>query len=400
MLENRHVAVVGAGVGGMAAALLCARAGARVTLFEEAAEPQAAGAGLLLQPNGLAVLYGLDLDERLRRRGARVSHLRVADAAGRTLLDVPVPRFGEGLDHALVVRRRELLAALADLVAAEPRIDCRFDTEVVDVAVDGRVMHREVDGARSTAADLVVGADGPHSRVRKRSGLTAHVGRTLRYVRGLGPPLPADAAITEYWTERGIFGVAPVDNHATYFYASTHAEPLATALEERDVALFREAWAETLPVAGTLLAGVRRFEDLVVSQVIRVDCPRWTTGRVVLLGDAAHAMAPNLGQGAGSALVDAAVLAWELAQPGEPDEALARYEARRRAAVRVVQKLADRLAWLSDLTHPAARWLRDGALRLLGPRLAGEVPMRLVEQTDPLWLRLAAANPTGAEEPA
>jgi 2-polyprenyl-6-methoxyphenol hydroxylase-like FAD-dependent oxidoreductase len=398
-LENRHVAVVGAGVGGIAAALLCARVGARVTLFERDPTVEAARTGMLLEPNGLAVLYGLDLDERLPRHGARVSHLRVADTRDRTLLDVPVPRFGPDLDHALVVRRAEVLAALLDLVVAEPRVACRFGAEVVDVSPDGTVTHRTSGGGtETTTADLIVGADGAHSRVRKRSRIAARVGRTLRYVRGLGPPLGRRHTMTEYWTGLGLFGLAPVDG-GTYFYASTHADPLASALEERDVGLFRDAWGRVLPVARDALAEVRDLADLVVSRVVRVDCPRWATGRVVLLGDAAHAMAPNLGQGASSALVDAAVLAWELGQPGDLDAALRRWEARRRPAVRVVQRLADRLAWLSDLTHPALRGVRDAAVRHLGALLVGEVPMRLVEQSDPLWLRLAAANPAGGEAP-
>jgi 2-polyprenyl-6-methoxyphenol hydroxylase-like FAD-dependent oxidoreductase len=200
--------------------------------------------------------------------------------------------------------------------------------------------------------------------------------------------------MTEYWTDLGIFGVAPLD-HGTYFYASTDAAPLQSPFHERDMALLRDRWARTLPIAGEVLAGVSRFDDLVVNQVIRVDCVPWSAGRLVLVGDAAHAMAPNLGQGASSALVDATVLVWELSQPGDQDAALARYEARRRPAVRLVQDMADRLAWLSDLTNPAVRWLRDGALHALGAWFIGEVSMRLVEQTDPLWLRLAAANPRG-----
>jgi len=392
-LDGRHVVVVGAGIGGTAVALLCARAGARVTLFEQALEPRAAGAGILLQPNGLAVLYGLDLDERLQRRGARLARLRLADAGGATILDVPVPRFADGLDHALVVRRSELLAALIDLVVAEPRVDCCFGTEIYEVSADGSVTHRTPDGPRRVGADLVVGADGVHSRVRKQSRVRTHVSHGFRYVRGLGPEMALEA-MTEYWTGLGIFGLAPVD-HGTYFYASTHAEPLASAIASQDLGLFRDAWAQALPLAGQALAGVSRFEDLVVNEVRRIDCERWIDGRLVLLGDAAHAMAPNLGQGAGSALVDAAVLAWELAQPGEQEVALARYEARRRPAVRAVQDLTDRLAWLADLSHPTLRWLRDGAVRLVGSWLVGEVPLRLVEQADPLWLRLVATNPAG-----
>jgi 2-polyprenyl-6-methoxyphenol hydroxylase-like FAD-dependent oxidoreductase len=348
---------------------------------------------MLLQPNGLAVLYGLGLGERLSRRGVRIAQLRVANAKGQPLLEIPVPHVAEGLDHALVLRRSDLLSALVDLVVAEPGVECRFGTEVVDVSADGSVTYRMPEGSAITTAAVVVGADGVHSRVRKRGGVPAHVGRTLRYVRGLGSPVDVGATMTEYWTELGIFGLAPVDR-GTYFYASTHARPLTSALHERDLALFRRAWAGVLPIAGDVLAGVGRFEDLVINQVIRVDCSRWTNGHIVLLGDAAHAMAPNLGQGAGSALVDAAVLAWELAQPGEPQAALLRYETRRRSAVRVVQDMAGRLAWVSDLTQPAIRWLRDGAVRHLGSWFVGEVSTRLIGQVDPAWLRLAAANPT------
>lgn len=396
VLEGRHVAVVGAGIGGTAAALLLARAGAHVTLFEQAPEPRAAGAGILLQPNGLAVLYGLDLDERLARRGIRVTRLRVADAGGTPIFDVPIPRFADGLDHALVLPRGEVLAALVDLVVAEPAIECRFGTEVDAVGSDGTVTYRAPDGPRSVAADLVVGADGVHSRVRKQSRCRAHVSQGFRYVRGLGPPMPLDA-MTEYWTGLGIFGLAPIDR-GTYFYASTHADPLPTAVANRDLELFRSAWAGALPAAGAALAGVRRFDDLLVNEVRRIDCASWTDGAIVLLGDAAHAMAPNLAQGAGSALVDAVVLAWELAQPGDRAAALVRYDARRRPAVRAVQDLTDRLASLADLTHPVLRWLRDGGVRLFGSWVAGEVPLRLVEQEDPLWLRLAATDPIGAAD--
>ena len=160
----------------------------------------------------------------------------------------------------------------------------------------------------------------------------------------------------------------------------------------------RETWERELPLAGQVLASIARLADLVVSHVFRVDCEHWTTGQLVLVGDAAHAMAPNLGQGAGSALADAVVLVRELAQPGDVAAALARYEARRRPAVRAVQDVAGWLGRLSDLSLPALRVLRDRALTHLGPWLVGELGMRLVEQEDPVWLRIAAENPTEALE--
>ena len=394
-LAGKHVIVVGAGIGGAATALLAARAGAQVTLLERDPSPRTARAGILLHPNALAVLYGLDLDERLGRHGTRVTALRVADAAGRTILDVPVPSFGAGLDHALVVRRDELVAALLDLVVAERGIECIFGSEVVGTTAGGEVTHRLPGSRRTLMADVVVGADGAHSTVRRQSGLAARAVRGQRYVRGIGAEV-ALAGLTEFWTEEGIFGVAPV-RHGTYFYASAAAAVLADALAARDVARFAVGWARALPIAGEVLAGVA-FDDLVVTDVVRVDAEAWTTGRVVLVGDAAHAMAPNLGQGAGSALADAAVLVWELARADDAPTALARYEARRRPVVRPVQDIAGWLGWLSELTPSALRDLRDGAVHLLGPWLLGEVGMRLVEQQDPLWLRLASENPTEALE--
>jgi len=292
-----------------------------------------------------------------------------------------------------VLPRAEVLAALGDLVVAESGIECCFGAEVDGVAADGTVTYRTAGSTRTLDASLVVGADGVHSHCRKRSGIRAHVSQGFRYFRGLGPPLRIEA-MTEYWTPLGIFGLAPA-GHATYFYGSTDARPLARAIADQDFDAFREAWAEALPLAGAALAGHRSFEQLLTTEVRRVDCERWVDGRLVLLGDAAHAMAPNLAQGAGSALVDAAVLAWELTQPSEQAAALVRFDARRRPAVRTVQDLTDRLATLAALRHPALRAVRDRALRLLGSWILGEVPQRLVEQEDPLWLRVAAAEPGG-----
>jgi 2-polyprenyl-6-methoxyphenol hydroxylase-like FAD-dependent oxidoreductase len=390
-LTGRHIAVVGAGIAGSALALLAARAGARVTLFEAAPEPRTAGAGILLQPNGLAVLDGLGLGPALERAGRAVTHLRIADAAGEVLLDAPVPRFADGLDHGLVLRRRDLLAVLVDAVRAHPLVTCRFGEEVQDVAADGTVAVGPPGDRRALTAELVVGADGVYSRVRKRGRFAATVGRGVWYVRGLGPAVPVDT-LTEHWTPLGIFGVAPLDG-ATYFYASASQGDLAEAIEQRDFEHFRRTWTAVLPVAGDVLADIARFDELVVNQVIRVDCARWVDGRLVLVGDAAHAMAPNLGQGAGSALVDAAVLAWALGETPDQDRALADYERERRAGVRPVQDLAGRLATVSEIGLPGLRHVRDAAVRLLAGWLGGELAMRLAEQVNPLWMRTVARGP-------
>jgi 2-polyprenyl-6-methoxyphenol hydroxylase-like FAD-dependent oxidoreductase len=139
---------------------------------------------------------------------------------------------------------------------------------------------------------------------------------------------------------------------------------LSAALDARDLSAFRSAWARAYPASERILAGLNTFDDLIQNEVLRVDCTRWSDGRLVLLGDAAHAMAPNLGQGANSALVDAAVLFDELRRCDTLAHGLHAYERRRMTAVRRVADASSRLGRLAELTQPVARTMRD---RLLLP---------------------------------
>jgi 2-polyprenyl-6-methoxyphenol hydroxylase-like FAD-dependent oxidoreductase len=373
-LDGRRVVVVGAGIGGTVAAILCARAGARVTLLDHSRRHDA-DTGMVLQPDALAVLHALGLRERLSRRGRCVTRRRIANARDRTLLGGAVRRGSHELDHTLVVRRSDLDAALADVAATERRIERRIGAVVRDVRSDGALTYSMPRGISSMRAELIVAADGMRSPVRTRGGMPAQVDGPWWYVRGIGPSLPRLAAVTEYWTPLGVFGVSPLD-HGTSFYAATHAASAIGPIRERDLAAFRTAWTETLPVAAPMLTGVATFARLQIGRMARVDCPFWSDGRIVLLGDAAHAAAPSLTHGASSAVVDAYVLAAELTRCADQTEALRRYEERRRAAAAAERRRLARLVRLSTTTHPAVRVLREGMLQLTGRWMMGRVSLR------------------------
>ena len=298
------VVVAGCGIGGAAAALLLAGGGARVTLLERVRVPKAVGAAILLAPNGLAVLYGLGFAPFLAEHGCRGSLTRIQDAAGRPITLGEIPDFGSGLDHSLLIRRSDLLGMLVAAVQAHPRIDAHFGAEVAGATPAGRVSAREDGQGYTLDATLVIGADGVHSCVRTQGRFGARVTPTrTSYVRGLVPVQVAlPALVTDSWTSLGRFGMGPVPE-GTYFFTSVRAPDLARALAQRDWAAFRGLWQQAYPPAGAVLSRVERFEDLLVNEVVRIDCQRFVDGRLVLLGDAAHAMSPALAQGANSALV-------------------------------------------------------------------------------------------------
>ena len=178
----------------------------------------------------------------------------------------------------------------------------------------------------------------------------------------------------EYWTPLGSFGQAPLGGGQVYFWAAAHVGAAADAVARRDLGAFRQEWRRVLPAAADLLERVSSFDDLLVNTVRRVDCRRWFSGRLVLLGDAAHAMAPNLGQGANSALVDGVVLTEELTTAPSVTAALAGYDKRRRPLARRVQMTAEMLQRLCGIERVTTLRLRDALLAGLArfPRLSDQ----------------------------
>ena len=182
------------------------------------------------------------------------------------------------------------------------------------------------------------------------------------YVRGIVQGT-FDVEAGEYWTSLGLFGNAPLGDGTTYFYADATAPSIARSLAVGDLDAFRFAWAGALPSLSPLIGAISPTPPMLVNDVDRVDCTSFVHHRLVLIGDAAHAMAPTLGQGANSAFVDGAVLADELRRHDDIDAALAVYDRRRRPAVQKVQRDADRVARLSSTTSGMSRAIRNRVLR-------------------------------------
>ena len=180
--------------------------------------------------------------------------------------------------------------------------------------------------------------------------------------------------------------MSPLGDGTTYFYADATAADVTAAIVDLDLERFRSVWTEVLPACRGVLDRIAGDGSLLVNAVRRVDCDTFVDGRLVLLGDAAHAMEPTLGQGANSAFVDAAVLADLLSEAADVDRALVAYDARRRPATRSVQRAAAGAARLAALHSSAAARVRNRFVRLVSGSKVVERRYRKLQQEDPATL--------------
>ncbi|MFB7862808.1 FAD-dependent oxidoreductase [Streptomyces sp. NPDC056069] len=378
-MRRRRAVVVGAGVGGLTAAVALHRRGWQVTVCERASDPPVTGAGIGLAPNALRALRAIDVDVTRTTGSAVPLVMGVRRSDGRWLTRTftadLAARYGT---PPIAVPRPALTVALA---AALPAEALRYGTAVT--AVDdpaGRPVLRTETGP-DLPADLVVAADGIHSPLR-RAHFPAHPG--LRYLgetawRALveAPDLRVQA-MSETWGRGERFGVTPLSDGRFYLYA-TAAVPAGAPAGDPRAELRRRfgSWHDPIP------ALLERVGRLAVADVLRHDLyelaaplPRLHHGRIAWLGDAAHAMAPNLGQGGCQAVEDAVVLA-HLLPAGDGDDdadavpaALAAYTAARRDRTDAVRVRARRVGRLGALRHPLAAAARDLAVRATPDRLA------------------------------
>jgi 2-polyprenyl-6-methoxyphenol hydroxylase-like FAD-dependent oxidoreductase len=382
MTERRTALIVGAGIGGLAAALGLQRAGWNVQVFERSQTPRELGFGLMLAPNALAALRELGVGDLVRERGYVPRSVEIRTAEGRLLREFRPPRNGGG-EHLfpLIALRPALYGTLLDALDADV---VKPSSEVVAFEASLEQVVLSLADGRTIEGDLLVGADGVGSVVRRQlhpdeptpspsayCGLRGVVFDAQRFIEGLdalavlGPGLEA-AAIR-----------ARTD--AIYWYASMLAGEIP---ETTSAAQLRNERLTTIDPRFRAIVCATRTDDLRFDRFLeRPPLRAWGRGRVTLLGDAAHPVLPHTGQGAAQAIEDAVALALALGHATEVAAALRRYEDVRARRTRAIVKAGPRIARLTTTRSPWIAGLRNTTLKTIPGRAFG-LAMR-VQARDP-----------------
>jgi 2-polyprenyl-6-methoxyphenol hydroxylase-like FAD-dependent oxidoreductase len=389
-MDGGSAVVVGGGIGGLTAAVALRRVGWQVTVLERAEQFGEIGAGIGLLSNGLRCLDAIGLGDTVRGSGRPQLSTGVRTAAGRWLSRID----GDGValetrmgSTAVVVHRAELHRILSEALPVDVLTAGVEITSILggDGGDPAEVRYRRGGEETSLRADLVVGADGVHSWVRSQcwpeaagpvfSGSTA-----WRAVTDAPPRTISEMSMS--WGPGTEFGVMPMVDGRVYWYAAANAREGERAPDELDELRARfGSWHEPIPAL---------LDATAPQAVLRHDIYRlpaladYTRGNVAVLGDAAHAMTPNLGQGGGQALEDAIVMAAAAADSPDVSTALARYDRERRSRTQAMSRAATvQLRFGQQLRNPIAVALRNSVVALTPDHIALSAAARYGAWTPP-----------------
>jgi 2-polyprenyl-6-methoxyphenol hydroxylase-like FAD-dependent oxidoreductase len=353
--------IAGGGIGGLTLAALLRRRGREFLVLERTPRFAPVGAGLVLQPNVIKALRIGGIEEEVTSRGEAMQRLQVRDDRGRVLSSVEGSafraRFSAG---ALGFHRATLHAALLDLI---PPSSIRLGANVRAFSQTETSVSVELESGERIEGAGLVGADGLQSVIRGQlwnDGEPRYAGYTSwRGVTARGSHWPS-GHMCESWGRGARFGLVAIDGDRLYWFATANAPPGGGDVGKAGLQRRFAGWHDPIPAV---------IESTPADAILRTDISdrdpvqKWSEGRATLLGDAAHAMTPNLGQGGGQAIEDAVVLDLVLSAEKDLAPAFRDYESRRWARTARVVRESRRFGRVGQWENAAIRAARDFALQ-------------------------------------
>lgn len=373
------IAIIGGGIGGLSAALALRRVGFEPEVFEQAPALLDVGAAIAVWPNAMRVLQTLGLGALVLQRAGLIKQARWVNWDGRLLSNFKLP---DTEAPAVALHRADLQNIL---LHALPQQFVHLGKNFLSYQREPELMRADFTDGSSITCQVLIGADGIHSRTRAQAlkdGPPVYRGYTVW--RGITASTPASllpSTAIEVYGRGKRFGIGPVGLGRTGWWAAANEDETAgenpDTRQQKLLDLFEGWYAPVIELIKTTPpSSIRRS-----STYDRAPVGVWGEGSMTLLGDAAHPMTPNLGQGGCMAIEDAMVLASCLLKYRKPGEALRVYERLRSARTRAVTRYSLRYGILGQWESRPATWMR-GKLFSMIPELLGQKLLRLLFDYD------------------
>jgi 2-polyprenyl-6-methoxyphenol hydroxylase-like FAD-dependent oxidoreductase len=362
--HNRKKAIIiGGGIGGMTAAIALKQAGIDVAVYEQAPELREVGSGLPLWTNALRALQKLGLVDEIVKLGESVTAGSITTWNGKILADLRTEELLKRLGTInMVVHRAELLAALLEALGVE---HVHLGSVCTGCSQNTQSVFAHFADGSEVQGDMLIGADGLHSTIRSQLfGVIKpeYVGYTCW--RGLAH-IPRRGLETYAWGKGYQLGITPMTKERAYWFAQRYMpqamKDKACGRKNEVLEMFHD-WHDPIPAVIEATAE----KDILRNDIYELPLlHKWSRGRITLLGDAAHAMTPNLGQGACQAIEDGVALGACLKTESDVVAAFKLYEAQRIKRTHRIARLARFAGVAVQVENPAFSSARNFVLKRL-----------------------------------
>lgn len=361
----KKINILGGGIGGLTLAVALQRAGFNVTVFEQASDIKPLGAGLVLAANAVKALHEIGIDKEVLAAGCIIRNLRIKDHRGRILNETDAHKINLqfGFANNFAVHRADLHQVLTGLLKPGT---LQLSKKCIDINSHADGVEIKFSDGFSSRADVLIACDGIHSVARKKllpHSKPRYAGYTCWRAIVNDPPSSLDITETsETWGPSGRFGIVPLSNNRVYWFACINArfnDPAMRSVRLADLLNYFGGFHSPVPE----LLMRTRDEDLIWNDIIDLKpIRRFAYGRIALMGDAAHATTPNMGQGACMAIEDAVVLAKCLAKIDSIELALIDYEVKRISRTTHIVNESWRIGKVAQWSNPFLVKLRNALI--------------------------------------
>ncbi|GGY67088.1 hypothetical protein GCM10011613_08960 [Cellvibrio zantedeschiae] len=378
--------ILGAGIAGLSTAIALRQRNISVKIFEAAKEIQPVGAGILIPPNAMAILERYGLSNLITNAGKTIESMKLVDIKGRLLTHSPAHFSNNGIPNSTIAIHRATLQKIL-LDAIEP--------ETLFTSKTCRTLNNHPDKVElcfedqtTATGNFLIAADGIHSNTRRTLFPTSslHYSGQIcwRGITTITLPYQMQTQLTEVWGLGQRFGFVPINNEQVYWYATitdtdqgvknnTATKDNSDSSRQQLSNLYKNFPDPVQEIIHTTRPQSIRCDKLYDLNILN----QWHSGACVLIGDAAHATTPNLGQGGAQAIEDSWVLAEKITESKTLEQAFTDFQNLRIARAKKIVELSRQIGRISNLSNPVACAIRNTCMRWTPSNLTNKQSQQL-----------------------